>query len=106
MLPSTLNEAFEAYQADLIQGQPVPYPERLGDCYEGLRAGSLERRQGGAHYTPEILTGPMVAATLSPSSPVEMRRRYCPLQWSIRRWGRGLFWRLHADFWPIDDATR
>ena len=45
-LPPALKEAFEQLQTDLVQGQPVAFPERLGDTYEGLRAGSLERRQG------------------------------------------------------------
>ena len=64
-LPVELEAVFEASVQALARGESEPFPERLGDRYEALRAGSLERRQGGAHYTPDTLTGPVVSATLS-----------------------------------------
>jgi len=61
-LPPALVADFEA----LAGGELTQPPEWLGVRYEASRQGSLERRQGGAHYTPPDLIAPIVRVTIEP----------------------------------------
>ena len=61
-LPAALEADFEALAGGALE-QP---PEWLGARYEARRRGSLERRKGGAHYTPSELIKPIIGATLEP----------------------------------------